>query len=229
MNLDLHGLEIRHAAELLVGLKQSVLRKRAIAAGADEGELDAADDALDTKACLAVLLLQKYAGVLTKSWQLSTDPAAASLLLRMDLGAIVKMSALRKRAIQDGVTAEALEEADDAEDMRAALIEAIVVHAAKTVVTATLPAAAKEVATSTEDASGAAQSHADSVAVVPADSLLHRPARHQRSVELHFLILSTQTRWDQWNSWAICLAELMLNKRRSNRWQRKMRNKHSYP
>eukprot|EP01048_Picozoa_sp_COSAG05_P014327 COSAG05_NODE_1611_length_4408_cov_1.939893_1_plen_1371_part_10 len=177
VNLDLHGLEIRHAAELLVGLKQSVLRKRAIAAGADEGELDAADDALDTKACLAVLLLQKYAGVLTKSWQLSTDPAAASLMLRMDLGAIVKMSALRKRAIQDGVTAEALEEADDAEDMRAALIEAIVVHAAKTVVTATLPAAAKEVTTSTEGASGAAQSHADSVAVVPTDSLLQSPPR----------------------------------------------------
>ena len=70
-----------------------------------------------------------------------------------------------------------MEEADDAEDMRAALIEAIVVHAAKTVVTATLPAAAKEVATSTEGASGAAQSHADSVAVVPTDSLLQSPPR----------------------------------------------------
>ena len=126
MNTDLHGLEIRHAAELVVGLKQSVLRKRSIAAGADEAELDAADDAVDTKASLAVLLLHKHASVLTKSWQLSENPEAAAVLHRMELMAIEKMSVLRKRAMRDGVTEQELEAADDAEDMRAALIEALV-------------------------------------------------------------------------------------------------------
>ena len=87
-----------------------MLKKRANAAGATEEEIEAAEDADDAKAATVALVVSYE--------QAAEDPAAA---LREELAAL-KPSVLKKRARAAGATEEQIEEADDAEDPRAAMV-----------------------------------------------------------------------------------------------------------
>ena len=91
-------------------MKGSLLRKRAISSGVSEAELEETDDADDTKAALIKLILARELA--------DADTARAELLA-------MKTSLLRKKAIAMGVTPEAIEDADDAADLKAALADLI--------------------------------------------------------------------------------------------------------
>ena len=94
-------------------MKGSVLRKRAIYAGVSQAELEEADDADDIRAEIIKLILAH------ESADADRMGAARAELLAS------KTSALRKQAIAAGATAEAMEAVDDAADIKAALVELI--------------------------------------------------------------------------------------------------------
>ena len=77
------------------------LRKRAISSGVSEAELEATDDADDTKAAVIKLIL---------AHELADANTARAELLAM------KTSLLRKKAIAMDVSPEAIEDADDADE-----------------------------------------------------------------------------------------------------------------
>ena len=95
----------------LLGMKLTALKKRARSAGVDEDDLDAVDDSDDIKQAVIRLIV---AAEVDRS---RGDREA----LRAELAAM-KLTALKKRARQEGVDADALEEVDDADDIRAAVI-----------------------------------------------------------------------------------------------------------
>ena len=94
-------------------MKGSVLRKRAISAGVSQAELEEADDADDIRAEIIKLILAH------ESADADRMGAARAELLES------KTSSLRKQAIAAGATAEAMEAVDDATDIKAALVELI--------------------------------------------------------------------------------------------------------
>ena len=102
--------------ETLGSMKLSALKKRAVAADVGADDLDAADDADDIKGAVIGLILAAE-GVAASS---------ADAGLRAELDGCGKLSALKERARAAGVAAEAPEGADDAEDIRAAVVELIV-------------------------------------------------------------------------------------------------------
>ena len=91
-------------------LRPSVLKKRAKAAGATEEEIEAADDADDAKAATVALVL---------SYEKPGEDKSAAV--RQELAGL-KPSVLKKRARSAGASEEQIEEADDAEDSKAAMI-----------------------------------------------------------------------------------------------------------
>eukprot|EP01050_Picozoa_sp_SAG11_P006459 SAG11_NODE_501_length_8895_cov_12.129832_10_plen_158_part_00 len=97
-------------------LKVSALKKRAKAAGASEAQLDEVDDADDTKAALISMVAE-------------LEAASAGPSLREEL-CTLKTSELKKRCKAAGVSEEQLDEADDADDTKAALIELVLALAA---------------------------------------------------------------------------------------------------
>eukprot|EP01043_Picozoa_sp_COSAG02_P068585 COSAG02_NODE_11441_length_1723_cov_1.435961_2_plen_191_part_00 len=100
-------------AEEVRAMKGSVLRKRAISAGVSQAELEEADDADDIRAEIIKLILAH------ESADADRMGAARAELLES------KTSSLRKQAIAAGATAEAMEAVDDATDIKAALVELI--------------------------------------------------------------------------------------------------------
>ena len=94
----------------LRGLKLGALSKRARAAGATHDELDEAQDADDPKAAVITLILQH------------ADPDRQ---LREELRGL-KLGALSKRARAAGATHDELDEAQDADNPKAAVIELII-------------------------------------------------------------------------------------------------------
>eukprot|EP01045_Picozoa_sp_COSAG04_P025198 COSAG04_NODE_3264_length_2996_cov_1.937176_2_plen_123_part_00 len=94
----------------LQAMKGSLLRKRAISSGLSEAELAEADDADDTKAAIIKLILAHDLA--------DADTARAELLA-------MKTSLLRKKSIAMDVSPEAIEDADDADDTKAILIDLI--------------------------------------------------------------------------------------------------------
>eukprot|EP01051_Picozoa_sp_SAG22_P008360 SAG22_NODE_633_length_8375_cov_10.556549_1_plen_1959_part_10 len=98
--------------ENLRGLKPSQLKKRAKAAGVTEDALEEADDADSPKEALINLIFE-------------AEKPADDSALREELNSL-KPSKLKKRAKAAGVTEDALEEADDAESPKDALIDLIV-------------------------------------------------------------------------------------------------------
>ena len=110
-----------HRAELSAS-KLSQLKKRASEAGVSQEDLDDADDADDTDGIkMAVIDL-----ILTAEMPEHTAPGNN---LRKELSAL-KVSALKQRAVDAGVSAHALEEADDADDRKGVLVQLILAPAA---------------------------------------------------------------------------------------------------
>jgi hypothetical protein len=106
----------------LEALKPSARRKRAAAAGVPAAELEQAEDAEDPRAALIDLILAREASA-----------AVVPELARAAELQTLKPSARRKRAAAAGVPAAKLEEAEDAEDPRAALISLILAFEASSV------------------------------------------------------------------------------------------------
>ncbi len=101
----------------LQNMKTSELRKRAVSTGIGAAALDVADDAEDTKAVIIELLLQDGHGD-----RKVVNPVEHALRIELS---DMKRSALRKRALQEGVPEALLEEADDASDTRVAIVDLI--------------------------------------------------------------------------------------------------------
>ena len=128
------GAEAAQMREELAGMKLSALKKRAKQAGVDEEKLEEADDADDIKAAVIDLILAQSDGAAVEA---SHDEALRQL--REELGAM-KLSKLKKRAREVEVGEGQLEEADDAEDIKAAVIELIVGRAREDISSASKPA-----------------------------------------------------------------------------------------
>eukprot|EP01047_Picozoa_sp_COSAG01_P022626 COSAG01_NODE_1350_length_10605_cov_43.649743_1_plen_695_part_00 len=112
----------------LTGMKLSALRRRAQAEGVDDGAMEAASDGNDERRDLVQLIMAQQ-----QQQQPWDDQGAAvgseQLELRAKLGSL-KMSALRRRAVADGVRSEQMDAAADGDDERASLVAAIVEHTA---------------------------------------------------------------------------------------------------
>jgi hypothetical protein len=102
----------------LRGLKPSALRKRAHAAGVDKAALDEAGDGPAPVEAIIELICRSAepAEPITEA----EDPAMTQL--RAELSAL-KLKALKMRARDEGVSEELLDDADDADDIRAAVIQ----------------------------------------------------------------------------------------------------------
>lgn len=134
----------------LLACKLSALRKRARASGVSEADLEEADDADDIKA--KVVIPRHVSSVATRTlrnnieyvcsiknkWRgcylqvvdlIMTAETATSIAsasgIRGELQSL-KLSVLRKKAIDAGVSYDELEKADDADDIKLAVIDLIV-------------------------------------------------------------------------------------------------------
>ena len=96
----------------LAVLKPSALKKRARAAGASKAEIEEADDADDAKAAMMALVL-------------AHETCEAQPSLREELEGL-KPSELKKRARVAGAKEAEIEDADDAENSRTAVIDLII-------------------------------------------------------------------------------------------------------
>eukprot|EP01052_Picozoa_sp_SAG31_P018719 SAG31_NODE_1338_length_8731_cov_14.189643_1_plen_1748_part_10 len=103
----------------LEGLRLKELRRRAREAGIDADELEDAIDADDPKAAVIELLMSH---VETSAPEVDNDTA-----LRQELEGL-RLKELRKRAIENGLDADELEEAIDADDPKAAVIQLLLAH-----------------------------------------------------------------------------------------------------
>ena len=90
--------------------KLSALKKRAASNGVGADRLEAANDSEDRKASIIQLILEAASG---------TDESRRAQLLGE------KLSALTKQAAAAGASEEALDDADDAEDPKGALVDLI--------------------------------------------------------------------------------------------------------
>jgi hypothetical protein len=106
----------------LAQLRMSALKKRAVAEGVGKEELEEAEDGDAPKEKIISLVLARQA----------TTPAGGAArggddALRAEL-AQLRMSALKKRAVAEGVGEEELEEAGDSEEPKAAIILLLLAH-----------------------------------------------------------------------------------------------------
>ena len=113
----------------LESMKLSALRKRAVAANVTDDKLEKALDKDDPKGAVVELILQKV--------RLGADPADTNraseleaqqkeqLQLRTELAGM-RLSALKNRAVAANVTAEQLDAAFDAEDIKTTVVNLIV-------------------------------------------------------------------------------------------------------
>jgi hypothetical protein len=113
----------------LAPMKMSHLKKRALVVGVDEEVLDDVDDADDPKEAILTLLLDLH----RKDLEAAADNGGEAELeaLRAEL-APMKVSHLKKRALAAGVDEEVLDDVDDAEDPKDALISVLVEEHRKT-------------------------------------------------------------------------------------------------
>ena len=122
--------EVHMLRQELGAMKSSELRRRAIGDGIGEAAVEEAGDEDDAKAAFVKLICAAAAA--RTSSQKSDGGAAAEakavtaeateVLHRAELAGL-KMSTLRKQVKEAGVEHQAIEEADDADDARAAMIE----------------------------------------------------------------------------------------------------------
>ena len=102
----------------LTELKIGALSRRAMAAGVDADALDLAEESADPRGAIIDLMLQATIS--------AEDPAIATL--RVELSAL-KLGALTRRAVTEGVPAQELDDTEDTEDPKEALIELLLKRA----------------------------------------------------------------------------------------------------
>ena len=102
-------------------LKVGALGRRAAEAGVDEAALEEAEESADPKAALIELILQCSG---------ATEADAATSALRAELLQL-KLGALGRRPIAEGVDEPLLEEAEDSEEPQASIIELILAQRAR--------------------------------------------------------------------------------------------------
>ena len=114
-------------------MKPRALKKRARELAVDEEKIDEADDADDVKGTLVALIIAQVAAnaasgnvaaAETASAAAAAAAAEAAAALAQELDAL-KPRALKKRATEDGVDEQKIDEADDADDVKATLIALI--------------------------------------------------------------------------------------------------------
>jgi hypothetical protein len=112
--LDLSHTTSLRANSIFEGMKVMELKRRAKEVGVDHTKLEDADDATDVRGAVIALILE----------QMEPEPSPVDVLqaLREELGAIASVKVLKKRAKEAGVDEERLEDADDADDVRTAVI-----------------------------------------------------------------------------------------------------------
>ncbi len=101
------------------GMKMSQLRRQAASVGLTRAQLDRADDAADPRG--AIITLLDEARVMREP----VEEDAGAARLRVELAAL-SMSELRRRVEAAGIVAEAVDEADDADNPHAAFVELLV-------------------------------------------------------------------------------------------------------
>eukprot|EP01051_Picozoa_sp_SAG22_P004182 SAG22_NODE_218_length_14885_cov_24.733699_3_plen_893_part_00 len=107
----------------LAELRTGEMRRRAVSVGIDQTQIDAADDEDDPKAAMMDLFLTATSLNLEAVGDAQTlERDAAVEALRAELSAL-KLGALRKRARGAEVSEDALDEAGDEDNVRAAIIE----------------------------------------------------------------------------------------------------------
>ena len=102
----------------LSALKLKALKKRAREEGVSEELLEDADDADDVRSAVVQLILETASGT-------ADNEHTARQVLESEL-AQLKLKALKKRARSSGVDADKLDDADDADNVKSAVIELIV-------------------------------------------------------------------------------------------------------
>lgn len=112
-------------------MKLSAIRKRALGLGVSEAQLDEADECADRKEQMIRLVIAKESvGTGSEANRSSAQDSEArdpsrERKLRAELG-LLKTSALRVRAMKAGVSEAELDDADDQDDCRSALVALIV-------------------------------------------------------------------------------------------------------
>jgi hypothetical protein len=120
--LTAEGLTETSMRQSLEGLKLSQLRRRAQAAGVGEAQMEGASDGDNETRDLVQLIIEQRKSV----------SAAQLSALRAELLPL-KLSALRRRAIADGVSSDDMDHAADGDDERGSLITLILAQADKIV------------------------------------------------------------------------------------------------
>ena len=121
--VDDHGAELREELSIL---KPSQLRKRAAADNVESEAMEDAANGDDESTALIELIVQaETAGRSTPAGGSAHSRSFAQHAVRQELQSL-KISALKKRAAVAGVSEEALEEAEDEDDYKSAVIELIV-------------------------------------------------------------------------------------------------------
>jgi hypothetical protein len=105
----------------LSGLKPSALRKRGLAGGCTEEEMEEAEDAEDPQQAMIDLVVARMPDLDGGG----EDKATLRKVLIAELSGL-KASALRKRVLAAGCSEEEMEEAEDAEDPQQAMIDLVV-------------------------------------------------------------------------------------------------------
>ena len=112
---------LQELREQLQGLRLRELKTRAVAEGISSETVDSADDSDDPKHFLIEAVLVKAQ---------KPPPKAAAEKLRDELSTL-KLSDLKRRARAEGVSSEVVDEADDSEDPKHFLIEAVLLASAE--------------------------------------------------------------------------------------------------
>jgi hypothetical protein len=111
---ELESVAVGALRSELEAMKLKALKQRAIEAGVDAEAVADADDADDVKAEVIRLILERP--------RAADEDAGAQLC--ESLGGL-KLKALKQRALEEGVDTEAIADADDADDVKATVIELI--------------------------------------------------------------------------------------------------------
>ena len=111
----------------LAAMKLSVLKRRGLAAGVEPEAMDQVLDEDDPKAAMVEILVAAEREARLSAQSTKEKEVEA---LRAELGSL-KLSAVRRRAIESGVSEENLDVADDSDDVKAAVVELVIEQEAR--------------------------------------------------------------------------------------------------